>query len=297
MNRRYFLALGTVFATSPAWGFYGLPRIMKQEGSLIDNLVEATPISFQGNLWLVGFHYTGTRGTHVSIHDYLTGDEIWSHPWQYGFGCAMVEGDIIHIWGTSDWGSFGNSIHHATISADFTMGPTKLVYQAPSSRRLFNTSVCPGPDGYVMAVEFQDEKTSPFTSFFLKGADLVSWEEFGGFMYPEAYAACPTIRYHDGWYYIIYLRKPDSRYVSFITRTNDFLTFNGFPGNANFDHRVQVLAPSHPNEGINNSDVDLCEHGGKTYFTFATGNQMTWAHLKTAFYPGTMAQFFAEYWP
>ena len=50
-------------------------------------------------------------------------------------------------------------------------------------------------------------------------------------------------------------------------------------------------------EGIINSDVDLIEHDGFVYLTYADGDQMFQHDLKTAVYSGTLEQFFAEFWP
>ena len=50
-------------------------------------------------------------------------------------------------------------------------------------------------------------------------------------------------------------------------------------------------------EGINNSDVDLCEIDGKTVFCYAIGNQLGWVDVREAVYDGTCDEFFAECFP
>ena len=111
-------------------------------------------------------------------------------------------------------------------------------------------------------------------------------------------AAAPTIRYLNGWYYVIYLRYIGVGYFTTIERTQDFVEFEAFAGNDTYDEFTQVMSPFDASgEGINNSDVDLIEHDGTVYFTYADGDQMFWHDLKTAVYFVTMEQFFAEFWP
>ena len=45
-------------------------------------------------------------------------------------------------------------------------------------------------------------------------------------------------------------------------------------------------------EGVNNSDVDVLESGGITYFVYAVGDQQDWVDLKMATYIGSIQRFF-----
>ena len=52
-----------------------------------------------------------------------------------------------------------------------------------------------------------------------------------------------------------------------------------------------------PGEGINNSDVDLFEYGGKTYVHYATGDQSSWGAVKVALFDGGMREFYESHFP
>lgn len=277
------------------------PNLHKRSSVLLSGPIagEGTPVDFNGRLLLVAGHrtpLTATIGGSLRVYDYFTAALLIEHPWPYGLVSAMVDADKILVFGTEDWSQSGNGIFTATLDANLAIGPTSEMYRGPAQRRTLNTSVCNTPTGYAMAIEVDEPGLTPFSVRFATSPDMVTWTEVGNVMHPTTYAACPTIRYHDGWHYVIYLRHVEGNYISFIGRTQDFTAFDWFAGNANHPNTVQVLS-SDPNEGINNSDVDLCEFGGLTHFIYADGNQSTWGNLRTAVYLGTMADFFAEYWP
>ncbi len=52
-----------------------------------------------------------------------------------------------------------------------------------------------------------------------------------------------------------------------------------------------------PGEGVNNSDLDLFEHEGRTYIFYATGDQATWGSVRVAMYDGPMKQFYESCFP
>ena len=48
-----------------------------------------------------------------------------------------------------------------------------------------------------------------------------------------------------------------------------------------------MLAPTGLDEGINASDPDIVEFGGKTYVYFSVGDQRTWMNVKRGEFEGT----------
>ena len=48
-------------------------------------------------------------------------------------------------------------------------------------------------------------------------------------------------------------------------------------------------------EGKNNSDVDILEYEGKTYQSYAIGDQATWSTIRAAMYEGTERVFFESH--
>ncbi|PIY36950.1 MAG: hypothetical protein COZ06_33855, partial [Armatimonadetes bacterium CG_4_10_14_3_um_filter_66_18] len=104
------------------------------------------------------------------------------------------------------------------------------------------------------------------------------------------YTACPCVRYAGGYYYVLYLehRTPRHFFETYITRSKDLRHWELSAANP-------VLTPADLEEGINASDPELVEFGGKTYVYYAVGDQLTWMNLKRAVYPGTL-QAFLESW-
>jgi hypothetical protein len=101
-----------------------------------------------------------------------------------------------------------------------------------------------------------------------------------------------VIRYLSPYYYVIYLHAPipdHKGWVSFLARSKDLAAWELSPFNP-------ILEAS-DGEGINNSDVDLFEWEGKTYITYATGDQATWGAVRMALYDGPMQEFFASHFP
>ena len=45
-------------------------------------------------------------------------------------------------------------------------------------------------------------------------------------------------------------------------------------------------------DGINTSDPEVVEFGGKTYVYYAVGDQLTWMNIKRGAYPGSLQQFY-----
>jgi len=108
---------------------------------------------------------------------------------------------------------------------------------------------------------------------------------FGG----DRYAACPCLRYVGGYYYVLYLehRTPRWLFETYVARSKDLKMWELSPHNP-------VLTPR-LTDGINASDPDIVEFGRKTYVYYSVGDQRTWSKLKRATYPGTMVEFFSEW--
>ncbi|MHA1793373.1 MAG: hypothetical protein ACTSVI_12055 [Promethearchaeota archaeon] len=276
------------------------PRIHKLAGIYLKGRVEATPVVFQGKLFTITSCREASRGKGVLIHDFFTRKLIKEIPLDFGLGCAIVIGENIYLFGSSDWKVKGNQIYTSILDSNFNMKPASIraVFQANKKQQIYNTSVARGAhdDEYIMAYEVREPGLTPFSIRFLRSTNLTTWEPIGKIFKPEIYAACPTIRYSDGWYYIIYLEHQKG-YVECISRTRDFIHFDDFSGNEKWESNVQVLSPKgYIHEGINNSDIDLVEFNGITYFVYADGDQRGWDDMRTAIYLGSMDSFFKEYW-
>lgn len=49
-------------------------------------------------------------------------------------------------------------------------------------------------------------------------------------------------------------------------------------------------------DGINAADPEVVEFGGKTYVYYSVGDQLTWMNTKRGVYPGSLAQFFEQWY-
>jgi alpha-L-fucosidase len=153
--------------------------------------------------------------------------------------------------------------------------------------------VCRDDQGYLMA--YESTKPVKFCFKFARSKDLSSWQKIPGLAFTgekKEYSACPVIRYFAPYYYVIYLHEaiPGHKgWVSFMARSKDLTLWQLSPKNP-------ILEAS-SDEGVNNSDVDFYEIDGKTVLYYATGDQLTWANVKMAFYPGSVQTFFESYFP
>ena len=250
------------------------------------------------NKWAKGNPGYPVPGAHAIISDYNTGE---SYPPVGHDGCcfyqAYCENDFVYV-----YGSDGRRIW-CMKSDDLIHWEEFIAVELPENFECFNTAVCKGHLGYVMAIEcggaddrFPDRNDHPnpyigtrFTEFFAVSDDLRSWT-----MMPpdkaytkERYNACPALKYCDGYYYMICLESlPCWRWAPYIYRTSDFDTWEvGYynplfvPSREDYFPKAGVvLTPEEQAEVFshictNNSDIDLCEFDNKTYIVYCTGNQ------------------------
>jgi hypothetical protein len=101
----------------------------------------------------------------------------------------------------------------------------------------------------------------------------------------DRYAACPCIRYVNGYYYLLYLehRTPRWFFETYAARSRDLKSWELSPANP-------ILTPG-ANDGVNASDPDLIEFKGRTYLYYSVGDQLTWAKARRAVYPGPASKF------
>ncbi len=126
-----------------------------------------------------------------------------------------------------------------------------------------------------MAYEIDEPGLIPFSIRFLTSKDLETWERVDYTFHPDEYAACPTIRVVDGVYYLWYLKKLKySRvFVTKIARSHDLV---------NWQTSGITFLSSTKEEGINASDFDYINVGGKSHVFYATSDQLTdgYANIK-----------------
>jgi hypothetical protein len=269
----------------------GLASIEKQ-GIFGECVPESTPVVFNNQLLMVSFNQGhGDTSWSTIIRDYNTRQIVKVVLWNLGymgFGSAIVVNNTMYLFSSTGLGITMMK------SSDLNNWTKPISVLAPlAGNPYYNTSVAPAENGFVMAYEvgggdgYQWQvATSP---------DLVNWTRVGQQFTLESYAACPTVRYVNGYYQFIYLAMAPSiegpnGMVSKVARTKDFITYEIAP-------RV-LIAPTHDktNEGKNTSDVDLVEFNGKVYLNYINGNQSGWGSQMWATYNGTIEDLFTEIW-
>ncbi|NIA31730.1 MAG: hypothetical protein GWP06_17700, partial [Actinobacteria bacterium] len=277
-----------------------MPPSPRQPSKLLDeqlvqrDLCEVTPFIWEGRLCLLQVIRPGKGGEkkdyYLVLKDAETGDELARCAEGYGLASLLVHDGEIYIfasrWENNTWNDV--TLFH---SADLINWTSKLVIKG-ENEGLFNSSVCETPDGFVMAYESDDRTYPAFTTKFARSDDLKNWTKL-----PQAtfgtnrYTACPTIRYANGWYYVLYLerRAPRWWFETYITRSRDLLHWELSAANP-------VLRPDGLDEGVNASDADLIEVNGNTFVYYCVGDQRTWANVKRSRYPGSMVDFFESWY-
>lgn len=285
-------------------------------GTIDCDLVEATPVVFNGKLYR--FEYVRLRykpnktgDSYFRFIDVDTGKPTPSFAEGYHLGSAFVGGDMAYVYGIKDWGKPAIQVFW---SKDLKTWKSRTALEVPGWG-IFNTSVCKGRAGYVMAIELgepPEEVGVRFTMRFAESKDLLNWTVMPRecVFSKDRYTACPALRFLDDLYYMIYLEeKPGPSYVPHIVRSEDLIAWESSPLNPvlQFDEDDRKIAnPKLTAEerehiasatNINNSDVDLCEFGGKTVITYSWGNQNGVEFLAEAVYEGTLANFLRGWFP
>lgn len=300
-----------------------------KKGTIQCDAVEATPVVWKGKLlrfewqrnssWASGALKKREYGCYCFI-DMETNEPYKEFAKDYTFGSCHAEGDTMYVFGTKcDDGKFYGNTLDVFYSKDLNNWASKRILEIEEDTIIFNTSVCKGPDRYIMAVEvgnashqYTEKYGHPYTIIFAESTDLLNWEWLPCDRYiytKDRYSACPVIRYVDGMYYMIYLESlPCYRSVPYIVRTKDLENYElGITNPIMFfddndrklyneewfteEEKERILHACN----VNNSDVDLCEYEGKTILLYSWGNQSGKEFLARADYDGSMGEFLKSF--
>lgn len=258
------------------------PKFIEKQGIHLANRMEATPIVWiDGRLLLI----VGARELH-KIEVYHGTTLVSSLNTTIGLTSAIVVNGTLYVYGSVDWAmSSSNTLQMVTTTDLLTWSAPVTVLPAIADRVYYNSSVAPTSNGnYIMAVETCEPNTICFNARFFTSSDLVTWTEVGELFMPESYAACPTIRYVDGTYYMFYLASHHGIFTTEVVRSSNLTNWQR--GN------YTVLSPTDtPDEGNNSSDMDFVEYQGQLFINYADGDQLTWSNIRTAVYRGTFKSF------
>ncbi|QEH39068.1 hypothetical protein OJF2_76800 [Aquisphaera giovannonii] len=291
------------------------PSIRKL-GTVDLDMVEATPVVFKGQLYRFEYVRPGyvpnkTGESYFRFVDAETGKATPPFAGTFDLGCAFAEGGTMWAFGVDNWD--GETIA-AFRSTDLEHWERRPALKLPGWG-LFNTSVCKAGGRYVMAIEVgrpPEVVGVPFTTRFAESKDLLAWT-----LLPEAcvytkerYSACPTLRFHDGWFYMLYLEaRPGPTYETHLVRSRDLARWEPSRFNPVLKASPEDKQVANPNltedqrakvrqaADRNNSDMDLCEFRGKTIITYSWGNQQGTEFLAQAIHDGPEAAFFKAFFP
>lgn len=291
------------------------PQIVKR-GTLECDMVETTPLVFHGTLYRFeyvrdDYAYNAMGRTYFRFIDVASGKIVSSAVGlDHHLGSAFVDGDSVYVFGVPTWGADRIRAWRSNDLLRWTPLPSFVL----DGWSIFNTSVCKGPDGYVMALEInkpEEETGTAFTTRFAKSWDLVHWAitEPACVYTKERYSACPSIRYYDGYYYMVYLASYPGEWEPEIVRSRDLKQWELSPFRPimHHDNRDRTIANPRLNaaerqriataKNANNSDVDFVEFNGKTVIYYSWGNQHGVEHLAEAEYAGSEKDFLTGFFP
>lgn len=257
------------------------------------NMCEFSPIIWRGRLCHIACVRPATGGAledyYLELSDAENGQELCRFAQGYSLASPIVKDNILYAFASR---FENNNWNDVTLfkSSDLINWEKKIVIHQ-ENENLFNSSVCEGPDGFVMAYESNDPKYPPFTIKFAVSKDLENWTKIPDAIFgTNRYSACPCIRYSNGYYYVLYLehRWPRHYYETYITRSKDLRTWELSSANP-------ILSPIDIDDCINASDPEIIELNGKTYVYYSVGDQLTWMNIKRGVFHGTLQQFY-ELW-
>lgn len=276
--------------TAPARPTLGDERIVRKD------MCEVSPVVWKGRHCLLACVRPGAGGTKedysLTVRDAEAGQEMARFGTGHSLGCAFVKDDTFYAFAARFENDNWNDVTMFR-SQDLQHWDQKVIVKQEGTEHLFNSSVCAGPDGCVLAYESNDPKYPGFTVKFARTKDMETWTpEPEAVFGTDRYTACPTIRYVDGFYYLLYLehRTPRWFFETYIARSADLRKWFQSPLNP-------VLTPKAVDDSVNASDPDLVEFEGKTHLYYAVGDQRTWMNVKRVTYPGPLAAFLKGWFP
>jgi hypothetical protein len=283
---------------------------IKKMGTIDCDMVETTPLVFRDRLYR--FEYVRpnykpnkTGNSYFRFVDVKSGETTPGFASGYHLGSAYTEDDVVYAYGVDLWGESNIQVFW---SDDMENWSSPSALNIPGWG-IYNTSVCKGSKGYVMAFEVgepPEEVGARFTNRFAVSSDLLNWElTHSECVYSrDRYTACPALRFLDGFYYMIYLEaRPGPTYEPHMVRTEDLIHWESSPHNPVMRHSDEDKIIGNPDltveqkkliadaVNINNSDVDLCEFNGEVIIYYSWGNQQGVEFLAHAFYNGTLESF------
>ena len=279
-----------------------LPSLHKRAGNYSTNEYETSLLVYEGELLTIAFLRDITRftGLGIRVRRFFSGALLAENSWPGSMGSVMVINGEIHIFGTTNDATYGNSVIHSVLDRDFKPSTPRRLMTTGSAwtvekggNTFWNTEITRVLDGYILVVETQADG-----DVFFKSSDLINWAPVGRSFNrnPTTYAGCPTIDFYRGTFYLTYLADGgDGHYFTRIARSTDLVDWERFKGNATLGPEVCVVTTDP--DGISASDLSYAEYDGKTYCTYMVSDQTSWAVSRTGVYLGRIPDLYREFFP
>lgn len=270
---------------------------LTKTGIIDTSASESTPVVFNGRVLLIASVRIGVTVPKLRIWDFNTRLLLseFDAPQGITLPCAFVNAGQLYIFGVTNLnmataGVIGHANQIVMISTSdlTTWTAPQTVYTFPANIAGYNLSVTAAPGGYVMAYDFGGDGFSPmWQQDFLTSTDLMQWTPAAGHFQVSRWSSAVTLRYLDGYYYLIYSTQDNApHYYTTASRSTDLI---------NWDASVKgVIFPDQAFETINTTDFDLVEYQGSVFMSYTVGDQSGKAAVATAQYAGSFAQMAAE---
>ncbi len=246
---------------------------LQAETLIMRDVCEVSPLVWQGRLCLLVCHRPATGGTkedyYLTISDAESGEELARFGQGYSLASAEVLGDTVFVSASRFEDNNWNDVTLFS-STDLKTWTQKVAITQEPNEHLFNSSMCLGPDGYVMVYESNDPAYPAFTTKFARSKDLETWTKLPDATFgTDRYTACPTIRCADGYYYVFYLEHRTPRwffetYVTRSSRSEDVVPQPAQSGVVTPEDRRQHQCVRSRSGGIPGEDVPLLCGGRST---------------------------------
>ena len=273
-----------------------IPRPQPVPDGVSRSMCEVSPFVWKDRLCLLECVRPATGGTRedywLKLTDVESGKELAHFGTGYSLAAAFAHKGRLYVSASRFEKDNWNDVTLFQSTDLKTWTQDVIVTQQPNEH-LFNSSVCAGPKGFVLAYESNDPAYPAFTVKFAQSKDLKAWKPVPHAVFgTDRYAACPTIRYANGYFYVLYLehRTPRWFFETYIARSRDLVSWFQSPLNP-------VLTPGGLDEGINASDPDITEFKGRTYLYYAVGDQLSWMNTKRVISPLSLGKYLASWFP
>ncbi|UCD53339.1 MAG: exo-alpha-sialidase [Phycisphaerales bacterium] len=291
--------------------------LIRTLGTIDCDLVETTPIVFQGKLYRCEWVRTSYKGNELGenysrLVEVETGKSTTPLARGCAFSSAFVDGDTIYVTATSTEQGWTGQRVEMFASTDLKKWEHWTALDLDGFG-ICNTSICKADDRYVMMFEIhkpKDQAGAVFTARFATSKDLRRWEVTP----PECvyakdrYTAPHCLRYLEGYFYDFYLEAYEG-YEMRVVRSQDLIHWEPSPLNPVLKASPEDKQIANPQltaeqreriakaENINNSDIDFCFHNGRLVINYSWGNQRGEEFLAQAVYDGTVAEFLHGWFP